>query len=596
MKSRPLTTTLAILLTIVLAAPSAFLMAPQNVYAQWTTFEVNPALVATTPVIAAKTTFSAIKDTLNLISTYTNTAANVAMQINAYVLQPLAFVMSGNLLKLITASVLDFVIGKTNGTGAPQFVQDLNGNLQRVGDIQANAFFVQFGRNSNSPFASSIVSSLRTNYLWNTSSAGFFAANRNTMAMYSLNPNAFLNGNWSQGGVGAWFALTTQTQNNPYTFYQASQSQLASVVSSAQAARKAVLDWGQVFLSWCGANDASAPANEEEFPVAGGVSSGDSCYDKDGNLGTIKTPGSTIKATLDKVLGGTQDKLVQMGSVAKEINGILGQVGSILGNVGSVARTVMFESDILGGSNSGGLFGVGQTSATNPTSRLLQYQSPGYLGVTQSTVLQNAATIHAISSDTSGRLDQYESSWNTIRSAANSASTTVASLASFCIAEQSVAPTILNNEFGQSVDSFISASNAQATEARSAIVTKIAPVISQADAAAAVIIAARAVVQRMRSNENSTAQGAGEAYLADLQTLQSMPPSHSDISNRSEEAQPFSAAIAIPAGSLNVSGGTIIDRMNLISTNAVALKASVCTPIHVDPSTNGPSGGDQGGD
>src|SRR3989344_7404995 len=285
MKSRPLTTTLAILLTIVLAAPSAFLMAPQNVYAQWTTFEVNPALVATTPVIAAKTTFSAIKDTLNLISTYTNTAANVAMQINAYVLQPLAFVMSGNLLKLITASVLDFVIGKTNGTGAPQFVQDLNGNLQRVGDIQANAFFVQFGRNSNSPFASAITSSLRTNYLWNTSSAGFFAQNRNTMSQYSPNVNSYLNGDWSQGGVGAWFALTTQTQNNPYTFYQASQSHLASVVGSAQSARSQTLAWGQGFMSWCSANDASTPMSEEEFPVGGGTNPGDPCTNEDGTPG-----------------------------------------------------------------------------------------------------------------------------------------------------------------------------------------------------------------------------------------------------------------------------------------------------------------------
>ncbi|HEY4501308.1 MAG TPA: hypothetical protein VJI70_03560 [Candidatus Paceibacterota bacterium] len=575
MKSRPLTTTLAILLTIVLAAPSAFLMAPQNVYAQWTTFEVNPALVATTPVIAAKTTFSAIKDTLNLISTYTNTAANVAMQINAYVLQPLAFVMSGNLLKLITASVLDFVIGKTNGTGAPQFVQDLNGNLQRVGDIQANAFFVQFGRNSNSPFASAIVSSLRTNYLWNTSSAGFFAANRNTMAMYSLNPNAFLNGNWSQGGVGAWFALTTQTQNNPYTFYQASQSQLASVVSSAISARLAELNWSQGFLSWCGANDASEPVSEEEFPVSGGVNPGDSCFDKDGNIGTIKTPGSTIKATLDKVLGSTQDKLVQMGSLAKEINGILGNIGTVLG-------TVQFASEILGGPGSGGLFGVGQTSATNPTSRLLQYQSPGYLGVTPSTVYQNAATLPASGQDMSSRVAQYESSWNTIRSAANSASTTVASLASFC-------DTAANSQTDNTV--FLSAATAQADAARSAITTQIAPVLVQANSASVVIAVARAMVQKIQAELNSGVDTTSSEYLADLQTLQTMRPSDSDIGDALIEIESFHTAAAIPSGSLIVSGGSIIDRMSLISTNAEALKTSVCTE-----SARTDSGDSTGGD
>ena len=202
MKSRLFSSTLSAFLMISLIAPQALLVAPRTTHAQ--------AGVPVTDWITE------IKETLNLVSTYTNTAANVAQQVNTYVLQPLAFVMSGNLMKLLTAKVLEFVTnGLSNGTGSPMFVQDVNGMMQRVGDIQAKAFFIQFGRNSNSPFAASITSSLRTNYLWNTSSAGFFAQNRNTMAMYSPNPNAFLNGNWSQGGVGAWFALTTQTQNNP---------------------------------------------------------------------------------------------------------------------------------------------------------------------------------------------------------------------------------------------------------------------------------------------------------------------------------------------------------------------------------------------
>ena len=57
--------------------------------------------------------------------------------------------------------------------------------------------------------------------------------------------NAYLNGNWSQGGVGAWFALTTQIQNNPYTKYQSSQSQLSTIVGEgggAIPARLAELD------------------------------------------------------------------------------------------------------------------------------------------------------------------------------------------------------------------------------------------------------------------------------------------------------------------------------------------------------------------
>jgi len=534
-------------------APSAFLIAPQKSNAQYAVVEVGTNLF--------QNTITAIKSTLSTVLEASTEAAVVAQYINTYVLQPLAFVMSGNLLKLVTASVIDFVIGKTNGTGAPQFVQDLNGNLQRVGDIQANAFFVQFGRNSNSPFASAITSSLRTNYLWNTSSAGFFAQNRNTMSQYSPNPNAFISGDWSKGGVGAWFALTTQTQNNPYTLYQASQSHLASVVASAQSARRTVLDWGQGFLSWCGANDASEPVSEEEFPVAGGINPGDSCYDNDGNLGTVKTPGSTIKAVFDKALGLDWDKLVQMGSVAKEINGILGNVGTVLG-------TVQFASQILGGPNSGGLFGVGQTSATNPTSRLLQYQSPGYLGVTPSTVYQNAATLPVSGPDMLNRVAQYESSWNTIRSSANSASTTVASLASFCTEAA-------NSQ--SDYTAFLNASAAQADAARSAITTQIAPILVQANTAFTAIATARAMVQKIQSELTSGSVGVGSAYAADIQTLQTMSPSASDVANIQQETQAFNMAAAVPSGSLTVSGGTIIDRMSLIATNAEALKTSVCT-------------------
>ncbi|MDO8567068.1 MAG: hypothetical protein Q7R58_02875 [bacterium] len=556
---------LATFLVITLVVPSVFLTAPQRTRAQFTVEVVGDISFPSHVVTAEKTTFSAIKDGLNLISTYTNTAANVAQEINAYILQPLAFVLSGNLLKLITAVVLDFVIGETNGTGAPQFVQDLQGNLQIVGDIQANAFFIQFGRNSNSPFSGAITSSLRNNYLQNTSSAGFFAANRNTLAMYSSNPNAFLAGDWSQGGVGAWFALTTQNQNNPYTFYQTSQSHLASVVGGAISARLEELNWGQGFLSWCGAIEGNAVQeddgfyNGEEF-VSEGINPGDACRNKDGTWGTIKTPGTVIKAMLDNTLDSTRDKLVQMGALAKEVNNILADVATVM-------STVNFAASLLGGSDSGGLFGVGQTSGTNSVSPLWQYQnSPGYLGVTQPTVLQNATNLTISGSEMLSRIAQYESAWNTLRSAANAASTTVASLESFCTAAASSTPNIA------------SAATAQASAARTALTTEIAPVLSQVGAAEVVIANARAVVERIQNESLSTSGGAGAAYFASLQTIQTMPPTALDVSNVQQETETriFNIAIAIPTGSLAVSGGSIIDRMRLLSTNATALKTTAC--------------------
>ena len=252
MKQHSLNIVLAIFLIITLIVPPVFFVAQQKTYAADAVTEVGPQLYNTLKT-SIETTISAAKLTLLTAYNLAEASAETALYVNTYVLQPLAFVMSGNLLKLITASVIDFVIGKTNGTGAPQFVQNLQGNLQTVGDTQALAFFAQFGRNSNSPFASAITSSLRTNYLQNTSSAGFWDANKCTLSASSPNIDDYLKGDWSQGGTDAWFALTTQDQNNPYTLYQRSQNQLASVVTSATAARLAELNWGQGFLSWCSA-------------------------------------------------------------------------------------------------------------------------------------------------------------------------------------------------------------------------------------------------------------------------------------------------------------------------------------------------------
>ncbi|MFH1178595.1 MAG: hypothetical protein V1711_02655 [bacterium] len=570
MKSR-LTATVAIILTITIIAPSVFFIVPQRTYAQYSVFETNPALVGTQ---TTNTTINAIKSTLTEMHAYTSMVTGYAQYVNTYVLQPLAFVLSGNLLKAITAGVLAFVIGETNGTGAPQFVQNLQGHMQKVGDTQAFSFFAQFGKNSNSPFAASITSSLRNNYLQNTSLAGFFAANQCTLSKSSQNINAFLSGNWSQGGTRAWFALTTQNQNNPFTLYQASQGQLASVVGSAISARGAELSWGQGFLSWCGSDTSSGPVT-----VGSKSSPGDPCTNEDSTPGTIKTPGSTIKAALDKVLGADQDKWVQMGQVASEIGGILSDVGSVMG-------TASMAWNILGGANSGGLFGVGQSSGSGASSQLSQYRtSPGYLGVTQSTVAQNAANLPATDASISSRISQYESAWNTINAAANTASTSVAALASYCSSQTIVARDLLNSTYiGDStaegiLTPFISASNAQANTARMAITTEIVPVFAKVSAASTIVATANAMVLKVQNEMNSAISGSSTAYVADMQTLQTMSPTPIEVSNALQDSQAFGTATASPAGSLTVFGDSLVDKMNLMSANANTLQASCDIPI-----------------
>lgn len=598
-------TALAVLLTIALVAPAAFLVAPEKVYA------INAEITAdfSWPSIkrTVESTLQTIKQELISVNSFTTALATEAQWLNASVLQPLAFALSGDLMKMLTSGVIQFVIGKANGTGVPQFVTDVQKSLQTVGDAKALAFFDQFGRNSNSPFASSITSSLRKDYLSKTSLAGFWAANMNTLAQSTPSyAPGYLAGNWQQGGLRAWFALTTQTQNNPYTFYPTAQEQLGSLIGpgagGATGARIAELNWGQGFASWCGAREGTTEDNDgtamEEsttedndgtgMEVAGGINPGDPCI-KDGVSGTIKTPGSVIVATLNKVLGGQQDQIVRMGNVGPEIN-------SILKNISTVMQTANFAMDILGnaslGTATGGLLGADEPSGTNSTSRLQQFQtSPGNLGVTQTQVYQGAATLPASGSDMTNRIAEYQAAWGTIGAAANAASTTVASLADFCIAQQKTAPLILSDESTQDLANFMRDSTAQAAAARSAIANVIAPVLARVAAAASTTAAAQAMVAKIQSELTSDSETVKNAYLTDIQLLQTMSPTALDIANVRQDAQAFNMAAASPAGSLNVAGGSLLDQISLISTNAAALKKTVCTPASSANANAGDFGG-----
>ena len=273
-----------------------------------------------------------------------------------------------------------------------------------------------------------------------------------------------------------------------------------------------------------------------------------------------------------------------MGNVGGEIN-------KILGNIATVIKTVDFATKILGGPGSGGLFGVDTPTGVNQTSPLRQYTNqPGNLGVTNQDVYRTAATLPSSGSDMLNRIAQYEPAWNTIRNAANTASTSVTSLINFCTVQQQVALSTLST--GNPIDltnlkNFMSTSTAQISAAQTALIVEIAPILARAATASSIVVAARAMLAKVQAGLNSNVDGAGGAYLANTQALGAMPPSLADVANAQQTALKTNVqtATANPPGSLTVSGSILIDRMTLISTNATALKGSVCTAPAPTPVT-----------
>jgi len=569
MRGKILSTIFAGALIISTAGP-LFFAAPQKAHAQLPTFDAS---------VSASSILNIVQSTISAVADKAAAASTYALVINKYVLEPLAFVVSGNAIKSITGGVINFINGNTNGTGQSQFVQNLQGHLQGAGDTQANAFFFQFGKNSNSPFARSINSSLRTRYFQDTSLRGFFDANQCTLGDYSPNQGAFLAGDWSQGGAAAWFALTTQDQNNPYMLHQNAQRELALMVQDKTAARLNELAWGGGILSWCGgtseavatevpaetcdpttqscAESASLscdptvqscsgvpnPTRDEQVDAA----PGDACTNSDGTPGTIQTPGTAIKGYLDKTLGLNADKFTAMGNSA-------GQINSILGSMVTVMETANFATQILGSASvNGATAGLAGSSKKDSYGRsyLDRYQdSPGYLGATEATVNRDASKIPAAS--TKQLLDnakKYEAAWNVIRTEANSASTNLTALVNACTTSNALL----------------------ATSAQNALASEVGPVLTQAATATQVITEARALVARLDSQANSSDS---RAYSADVQMLQSTPPTGEDIAFAERESRVSDTEIASSTNPLATTGGTLMERMGLIAANALSLRGS----------------------
>ena len=583
MTTRPFISILTSLLIVVIVAPAVFFVAPQRASASAASCigGILGLLGGGGAATAAAAIAVPVTDIPNTTVDTSTAGSAYGSCFNQLVIMPLARAAIKSAIQKATSNIIGWINNTPgqNGTSAPSYVQDLQGHMQDVGTVKAFAFLSQFSNLSNSPFATAIVSSLRSNYLQQSSAAGFFGANQCTLNNASPDINAYIAGDWSQGGTAAWFALTTQTQNNPYTLYQASQSQLNSQIADAQAAQAALLSYGQGFLSWCGAGTTAYPAGnnpDEASPNVVSATPTVQCENQDGTPAPIQTPGSVIHDYTQKaVVASGFDQLIS----ANDLDNALGSIVSAL------------ATQVLGGV--GGLLGssvASSNSAANNGTIVSQLQdySASSVSATQS-AFQTAQTML-------DRITTYTSAWNTIGAAADTASTSAVSLASFCTSAADAAALTLWNSSGGGFGAlsaptpadlasmhspFIDAARAQAAAVPAVLATEIAPVIAQAQAAPDAASTTQALalqVQTEASGGSSTAGTAGATLASDVATLVAMFPTLTDLSNAQIDATAGAGAVASPAGSLTVSGGTLVSQMNLITSNAATLKTTVCDP------------------
>ncbi len=572
---------------------------PERAHATWPTLPVDFA----SNILGA--VYKALSYALDKIQEY----YDYLIWVKEWILEPIAFIQSGKALKGITGGMLTFVAGESNGTGRPQFVQNLPWHLRSVGDNTTSAFLRQLRANSDSPYAGVIADSLRSNYAEQTSLAGFFRSNRNTLPQFSQNPTAFLSGNWSQGGMRAWFALTTQSQNNPYAMHRRAEQKLGLLLSQAENAVTKQLDWGDGLLSWC--DDSEGPSEGGACDAGGYTGTytdgvciqdeasdtpdiaqvpGAPCTKKDGTQGKIATPGSTIKGFFEHTLELDSQKLVQMGDAASQITEM----------IGGIMETVSLVQGIIGGPQ-GGLAGVAKPGADGKSILDGYATSSPYMGASNCTINQSLAEQEISGGqETLDRIDQYVAYWEIIGPVAVTASTTLNALVATCNQNLQSMSNATDRKVGPGL--FISRKEAaqrvidQATAilGSSGVVGKALATYYDLDRQMA---SSTEFVEKLQENLLAEPPEGGdcELYADDVAALRDLPPSANDLvlaeqdsiaSDVTTMAEPWLVYYKEPEDindveglSFNLANGSLVDKFNLLIETAEDPEiVELCTP------------------
>lgn len=445
-------------------------------------------------------------------ASWTTAGSTVGECIYNLVIVPMLRAMIRGFLQQMTERTINWINGTGNPNGQRSFVPNIAVHLQGVGDSAANAFLNQLTSGLRSPFDIAITASLRNGYLQQTSMAGFFSQYRSTLSQYSPNVNSFLSGDWSQGGARAWFALTTQPQNNPYSLYQAAARQLSVSVTDAQTNRRQDLVQSGGFLSFC-PSDSTRNTESGANPQA-------QCTNPDGTPAQATTPGSVIMSYLQANVNSGIGQLV----AAQDLDAALGQI------VAALASRVL---------SSTGLFSSGS--------------GPGTTGPRPGSGNENAL---ALAQTVLSQVSAYKTAWTSIKDAANGAKTSLQMLTTYCSAELAL------GAIGQTL---ITAGDVQ-----TALSTAVNPLVQEAERAFQTASTTRSFALQVQAAASSG--NANPVQLSsDVTRLASMPPTLGQVAQAEQDARATGRASASPSGTLTVTGGTHTDRMNLIKANADAL-------------------------
>ncbi len=193
---------------------------------------------------------------------------------------------------------IDSYINQSN-KGGPAFATDPEQFFQQDADNVAMAFINSAQNAALAPGAAPYQSQVNTAVFQNYSDSRLVSASTtgdrtpylasNPLSGTTQSQQAFLNGDFSQGGWDQWYAMT-QNGGNAYSATIDAQTQLSTRVQTSQQTQQSLLNWANGFI---------------------GKSI---CIEKDDNgnctkNGPVLTPGSTIATELSSRLANTTGAL-----------------------------------------------------------------------------------------------------------------------------------------------------------------------------------------------------------------------------------------------------------------------------------------------
>ena len=269
--------------------------------------------------------------------------AEDSIWIKDYILDPLAWAAAKSMLQSITDETVNWINSGFNGS--PAYITNPTSFFNNVADQATGAFLADNGPLSSlcSPISLNVRLAIALNEAGSRGTSGSAGASGGSggsnspyactlsTAISNVNGatiNGFEAGDFSQGGWPA-FASLAEPQNNFYGAYLEAQSELDTNIANRTNEQNNQLNRGSGFMSYTTCKDDSTITDDDAaYDPTIQYDSKNNVYERC----TISTPGSTIKSSLDKALGSSQDSLVQASMLDEVIGALASQlVNQVLG-------------------------------------------------------------------------------------------------------------------------------------------------------------------------------------------------------------------------------------------------------------------------